>query len=252
MLELLKNFGGELGVQAGTNHFEATIDRTLTQLQTKTATVVIVDPGLTGTTLYFDVIVEVLTGHKFPTSYPSRRAWLHITVKDKNDQVIFESGSVSQDGAISGNDNDVDPLLFEPHYDEIISSDQVQIYEPIMHDVYGNVTTELLMAASYIKDNRLLPQGFNKETVPDDIAPQGGARSDDDFVSGMDSVSYRIDTGDAEGPFTIDVELLYQSISYRWANNISAYDTEQAQLFSAYYKSLLNLPVIIAAQSIEN
>ena len=252
MLKVLKNFGGELGVQAGTDHFDATIVRTLTQLQTQTASLAVFDPFLTGATLNFDVIVDVLTGHKFPTSYPSRRAWLHVIIKDANGQVIFESGGVGQDGAISGNDNDVDPLAFEPHYDEITSPEQVQIYEPIMHDVYGNVTTELLLAASYVKDNRLLPVGFDKGTVPDDIAPQGAARLDDDFVSGTDTVTYRIDTGDAEGPFTIDVELLYQSISYRWAQNTSAYDTEQAQLFSAYYNTLPNLPVVVAAESVEN
>ncbi len=252
MLELLKNFGGELGVQASTDHFDATIDRTLTQLQTQTATLAVFDPVLTGTTLNFDVIVDVLTGHKFPTSYPSRRVWLHVAVKDANGQVIFESGGVGPDGAISGNDNDVDPLTFEPHYDEITSPEQVQIYEPIMHDVYGNVTTELLMAASYVKDNRLLPAGFDKGTVPDDIAPQGTARLDDDFVSGADTVTYRIETDDAEGPFTIAVELLYQSIGYRWAKNISAHGTEQAQLFSAYYNTLPNLPVVVAAQSVES
>jgi len=92
MLELLKNFGGELSVQAGTDHFDATIDRTLAQLQTQTATIEVVQPVLTGATLNFDVIVDVLTGHKFPTSYPSRRTWLHVTVKDADGQVIFESG----------------------------------------------------------------------------------------------------------------------------------------------------------------
>ena len=251
MLQALKNFGGELGVQAGPEHFDATIARTLTQVQTQTAALTVLNPVLTGATLDFDVLVDVLTGHKFPTSYPSRRAWLHVTVKEPNGQIIFESGGVGQDGAISGNDNDVDPLAFEPHYDEITSPEQVQIYEPTMYDVYGNVTTELLLAASYVKDNRLLPVGFDKGSVPDDIAPQGAARLDDDFVSGTDTVTYRVDTGDAIGPFTIDVELLYQSISYRWAQNTIAYDTDQAQLFSAYYNTVPNLPVVVAAQSVE-
>ena len=132
---------------------------------------------------------------------------------------------------------------------EITSPEQVQIYEPVMHDVYGVVTTELLLAASYVKDNRLLPTGFDKETVPDDIAPQGTARLDADFVGGTDSVTYRIETGEAQGPFAVDVRLLYQSIGYRWAQNVSAFDTEEAQRFSAYYGALPNLPVVVAAQS---
>ena len=252
VLSILKNFGGELGVQADTGHFDATIARTLTQLQTRTATLTVSDPVLTGKALNFDVTVNVLTGHKFPTSYPSRRAWLHVTVKDANGQVIFESGHASQNGAINGNDNDANPLAFEPHYDEITSPEQVQIYEPIMHDVYGHVTTGLLLAASYVKDNRLLPVGFDKTAVTHDIAPQGDALADDDFGNGADAVTYGVDTGDAQGPFTVEVELLYQSIGYRWAQNISEYETEAAQVFSAYYNTLPNLPVVVVAQSIES
>ena len=251
MLEVLKNFGGELGVQAGTEHFDATIERTLAQLQTRTATLAVSNSNSADNTLIFDVTVNVLTGHKFPTSYPSRRAWLHVMVKDVNGLVVFESGSVNQNGAISGNDNDINMQDFEAHYDEISSPEQVQIYEPIMNDVYGNVTTELLMAASYTKDNRLLPLGFNKDTVPDDIAPRGAARLDDDFIDGTDTVTYRVDISEGKGPFSIDVELLYQSIGYRWAQNISNYDTEEAQLFSSYYNALPNLPIIIATQNVE-
>ena len=32
--------------------------------------------------LLVDVTVRNLTGHKLPTAYPSRRAWLHVTVRD--------------------------------------------------------------------------------------------------------------------------------------------------------------------------
>jgi cytochrome c551/c552 len=96
ILQVLKSFGGELGVQAGPELFDATIARTLTQLQTQTAALAVLNPVLTGATLDFDVLVDVLTGHKFPTSYPSRRAWLHVTVKDTNGQIVFESGGVGQ------------------------------------------------------------------------------------------------------------------------------------------------------------
>ncbi len=252
LLEILKNFGGELGVQANTEHFDATIARTQTQLQSKTATLAVTEPARAGTTLSFDVTVSALTGHKFPTSYPSRRAWLHVTVKDADGKVIFESGGVSNDGTIRGNDNDADPLAFEPHYDEITSPQQVQIYEAIMQDTGGNVTTVLLSASAYVKDNRLLPTGFDKTAASNDIAPQGDALADNDFVGGADTVTYRIDTGYAEGPFTVEAELLYQSISFRWAQNVSAYDTEQAQTFSAYYNTLPNLPVLVAAQSMQS
>ena len=110
------------------------------------------------------VFVENLGGHKLPTAYPSRRSWLHVTVRDRNDKVIFESGALRPDGSIAGNDNDADPRRFEPHYNEITSGEQVQIYEDIMGDTKGDVTTGLLTAVRYLKDNRLLPQGFDKRT----------------------------------------------------------------------------------------
>ena len=252
MLDVLKNFGGELGVQADAEHFDATSARTLTQLQSQTAALAITDPVLADTMLSFDVTTNVLTGHKFPTGYPSRRAWLHVTVKDANGQIVFESGSVSDNGAISGNDNDANALVFEPHYDEITSPEQVQIYETIMQDVYGDVTTILLSASAYSKDNRLLPAGFDKTAVTPDIIPQGEALTDDDFVDGVDTVTYHVDAGSATGPFTVEVELLYQTIAFRWAQDVSTHNTEQAQRFSAYYNTLPNLPVVVTAQSVQS
>jgi hypothetical protein len=73
--------------------------------------------------------VENLSGHKFPTAFPSRRAWLHFTVHDHGGRVVFESGALRPDGSIVGNDNDADPRRFEPHYAAINSTEQVEIYE---------------------------------------------------------------------------------------------------------------------------
>ncbi len=252
MLELLKTFGDELGVQASTEHFDATLDRTLTQLQSQTATISISDLAKVERAISFNVTTNIMTGHKFPSGYPSRRSWLHVTVKDSSGKIIFESGAVSNNGTISGNDNDADTLAFEPHYDQITSSEQVQIYETIMQDVYGNLTTVLLSASAYTKDNRLLPTGFDKTAVDTDIVPKGKAFSDDDFISGADTVGYRVDTGDYSGPFMVEVSLLYQSIAFRWAQDSSTYDTEPAQVFNAYYSTLPNLPILVATQSIQS
>ena len=69
--------------------------------------------------LAIDVMVRNLTGHKLPTAYPSRRAWLHVTIRDRDGQVIFESGAIEPSGLIRGNDNDADGRRFEPHHTEI-------------------------------------------------------------------------------------------------------------------------------------
>ena len=248
ILGILKNFGGELGAQAGADHFQATLERTLTQLQSNTAELIISPPVMEDSLLSFDVSINSFSGHKLPTGYPSRRVWLHVRIEDGNGQLIFESGASEANGAIVGNENDQDPLSFEAHYNEISSPDQVQIYESIMHDVAGDLTTVLLSASSYIKDNRLLPTGFDKTSVSNDIAPAGNALTDGNFTGGGDSVTYLIDTGDSDGPFLVEVELLYQSISYRWAEDLSAYNTEKSNQFTDYYNTLTNLPVVLAVQ----
>ena len=188
--------------------------------------------------LAIDVMVRNLTGHKLPTAYPSRRAWLHVTVRDRNGQVIFESGAMEPSGAIRANDNDVDAARFEPHHTEIRSADQVLVYESVMHDVNGNVTTGLLRGTGYIKDNRLLPRGFDKATAVPDIAVRGAAQNDPDFTAGSDRVRYLVNPSGRTGPFEVVAELRYQPISYRWAQNLRAYDAMETRRFVNWYDEM--------------
>jgi len=131
-----------------------------------------------GGSIAVEVAVSNLTGHKMPTGYPSRRAWLHLSVQDQQGRIVFESGAIDPTGRIRGNDNDADPARFERRYDEIRSADEVQIYESVMRTPAGTPTTGLLQAVGYIKDNRLLPRGFDKVTAAADIAVHGEAASD--------------------------------------------------------------------------
>ena len=85
-------------------------------------------------------------------------------MRDGGNAAVFESGGFDPTGATRGNDNDADPLGYERHHDEITGSDQVQVYEPVMVDENGAVTTGLLTGVRYVKDNRLLPRGFDKTT----------------------------------------------------------------------------------------
>jgi hypothetical protein len=97
------------------------------------------------------------------------------------------------------------------------------------------VTTGLLSAVSYLKDNRILPRGFDKRTAPGDVAVHGDALADPDFRAGEDRVRYSIDTGGVRGPLTIEVQLWYQSIAYRWAQNLRGYSSAEPQRFVEYY-----------------
>ena len=87
---------------ASSADFDATIAAMVAQLQTETATLTLDGLALEGGTLTGDIVVSALTGHKFPTSFPSRHAWLHVTVQDGAGHVIFESGAYDALGTHRG------------------------------------------------------------------------------------------------------------------------------------------------------
>jgi hypothetical protein len=248
MVRLLNRYRTDLGVDASSPELEATARATIHQLQTETATVTASTPQLNDGTLSFDVDVRNLTGHKFPTGYPARRTWLHVTVHDAQGRTVFESGAISATGAIEGNDNDADARRFEPHYDTITRSDQVQIYEPILGDRNGVPTTGLLTATQYLKDNRLLPRGFDKTTAAAEIGVFGEALKDATFTGGGDRVRYAV-TVPGPGPFSVDVELRYQPIGYRWAHNLDGYDAAEPRRFVGYYKDLAADASVVVAHT---
>jgi hypothetical protein len=235
MLGILNRFRTELGVGARPAELDAAILRTKAFLQSSSASLAVEGARLVAGRLEADVIVRNLAGHKLPTAYPSRRSWLHVTVRDGKGRVVFSSGQVERTGAIAGNDNDRDAARFEPHYRQIRSGDEVQIYEAIMGTATGHVTTGLLSAVTYLKDNRLPPRGFDKLTAPGDVAVHGDALADPDFGAGEDRVRYSIDTAGAPGPFTIEAQLWYQSIGYRWARNLDGHTAAEPRRFVAYY-----------------
>jgi hypothetical protein len=103
----------------------------------------------------------------------------------------------------------------------------------------------------YVKDNRLLPRGFDKQTAESDIAVHGAALDDRDFVGAGDSVNYSVDLAGARGPFVVEAELLYQPIGYRWASNLKAYDkAPEPKRFTTYYVSMAASATTTLARSI--
>jgi hypothetical protein len=236
MLDILRINRGELGVTALPQELEAASAETRRFLATQAATLSISRAQRTAAGLELALEVASATGHKLPTAYPSRRAWLHVIVRDATGQVVFESGAPQPNGGIAGNDNDVDAARYEPHYEVVTSPGQVQIYETIMVDRRDTVTTGLLHGVRYVKDNRLLPRGFDKGTAEPDIAVHGEAAADGDFAAGGDRVRYRIELpASAAAPLRVEAELLYQSIGYRWAENLRAYDADETRRFARYF-----------------
>jgi hypothetical protein len=50
-------------------------------------------------------------------------------------------------------------------------------------------------------------------------------------------VRYAIDMP-AQGPVTLEVELRFQTISFRWARNLATYSAAETKRFGAYYDSM--------------
>lgn len=154
-----------------------------------------------------DVTVDNKTGHKFPTGYPSRRAWLHLR-STSGTSVVFESGRVDAYGrVVDAQGNAIDQREHvRPHRDYVDSDAQAQIYELVPGDSQGRVARSLLDATQVLKDDRLLPSGFSK--VLGALVLPVGTDGDANFGS-SDRVTYRFA---ASGKVHVDVELLFQSV----------------------------------------
>jgi hypothetical protein len=249
MQHVLERYHDELAVAAPASELAAAADNTIQYLQTQAARVTLSEPEMVDGRLRVEVRVENLGGHKLPTAYPSRRVWLHLVMSDRDGRAVFESGALREDGSIEGNDNDADAARYEPHYREIREPQQVQIYESILADTDGHVTTGLLSATGYLKDNRLLPHGFDKNTAAAEIAVHGDARNDPAFTDRGNAIVYSVLPGSAQGPYRVSVQLLYQPVGYRWANNLKGYDAAQTRRFHEEYTALAGASATVLAEA---
>ena len=248
MQDMLMNFRTELGIDENISDeaFEASIERNRAFLKTS-ASLELLNTSLNGSTLSMDVKVTNLTGHKLPSGYHSRRAYLHVRVLDSTGKQVYENGKIRDDGSIAGVSEDANPNSYEIHYDKITSATQVQVYQAITGDADGNQTHSLLAATQFLKDNRLTPAGFNKNNVPDDVAVQGVAKTDPDFNNGSDTVTYEM-TVAGTAPYTTLVELRYQPFAFGSLMALFAESDEvdQVDMFRTIYDSTTLRDEIIA------
>ena len=87
-----------------------------------------------------------------------------------------------------------------------------------------------------MKDNRLLPRGFDKATAEPDIAVRGQARppTATSRATAIGCATRRCRR--RAGAVHVDVELRYQPISFRWAENLRRYDAAEPRRFVSYYE----------------
>lgn len=256
MLELMKNRIDELGITATEDHFNLVIDRTLNILQNESADVELIANTVDGDTAKYTVKITNKTGHKLPSGYPSRRAYIDFVMTDEDGNEIFHSGKMVPGYEVQGQNAD-----YEPHY-EVINDDenQVQIYELVMGDVLGNVTTVLERADHTLKDNRFVPLGFTvNHPAYDTTAIVGAAFTDPNFNhingvegSGTDEVKYHVPVTGISGNVTVTARLMYQSLPPKWNAEMFAVDDPTINAFEEMYWAEGPDPVMMASDEVSS
>ncbi len=253
MTQLLRDNRQVLKLSTPPEAFDRVIEESRKLLQHGTAKLSIVNRPLASSATRISVKIENLSGHKFPTAYPSRRAWLEFIVRDSHGEVVFASGRVNKRGQIC--DVEGEPIPSEiaggptqPHFDTITNSTQVQIYETFMQDNDGVLTFALLRGSQFKKDNRLLPQGWSNQHAYAVATQPLGTSGDEDFLAGTDTIHYELPL--PSGRYKIEARLLFQSLSSRYVAELLEVETPEVKFFADLYKNANLAPEIIATESI--
>ncbi len=185
----------------------------------------------TDSNLEATVRVENLAGHSLPSGVAFRRAFISFEVLSQSGEVVWASGLTNSAGAIlNGTSEDVLPTeffydaatkkqVFQPHHEVITDEGQVQIYEEVMADTTGKITTSFVGSDKHIKSNRLLPKGWREDgPLAEFTRPYGDAERDPEYINpagatGSDTIIYRIPLNDrTRGAVSVRAVLYYQSI----------------------------------------
>ena len=159
------------------------------------------------------VTVTNHAGHYLPSGVNFRRVFLEFLVNDAEGNILWASGRTNDVGAIiEGADGPVlpsellleNPQALQPHYQRIEREDQVQIYQELVSDSAGDITTSFLRRVTTLKNNRIRPRGFdpaffasNPSRFVQELAEiPGEARFDpyytDPALTGADQIEYLV------------------------------------------------------------
>ena len=229
----------------------------------RTATIAITEIEKTSEAIVANVEVENLVGHKFPSGVGFRRAFIEFAVLDNAGNTLWMSGRTTPTGIlveahgqpIKGElfwKPNCEPMsaqeqkgFYQPHYRTITRQEQVQIYQELVTDPRGKLTTSFLALAKSVKDNRLLPRGWNPSValatqaqlgspklsaealvhhVQSILPDAAGGTVDDPYYKpisqgglggGGDTLTYRVALRDLSGagaPAQVRARLFYQAI----------------------------------------
>jgi hypothetical protein len=182
------------------------------------------------------VTVHNRTGHYLPTGVGFRRMFLELLVRDAAGELLWASGRTNELGfLLDGLSDDVldseQPTRFpsappQPHYQTITAGDQVQIYQELIRDSDGRLTTSFLRRFATVKDNRVRPKGYDPQFYARSSSPyiqelavlHGAEASDPSYFdprrTGSDEVEYRLalEPDVLARAASVEATLYYQSI----------------------------------------
>ncbi len=248
MLNLMKDNHDALALNSGTEFLDQTIKRTKQMLTMKTIDLSIEDIVAGPDTFFVKISLKNKAGHKFPTGFPSRRAYIELLVSHEKD-TLFHSGKRGS-GALT----QINPDRFEPHYETINNEEQVQIYEFVMGNTIGKVTTILERAHIPLKDNRIVPEGFRFTHVNyDTVKVVGRAAVDADYNSGLgfDRITYAIPASKIVSGAMVRAALHYETVPESWLHELfgRANEDEDISRFKSMYEASDNTPVEVASDT---
>lgn len=238
----------ELGAEAPREAFDAVLAAAREQLERRTARLTLEGLRLRDGRLLGAARVETLTGHKLPTGIPVRRTWLRLRVL-AGERVVLALGEHDAGGRIVGVDGAprAEELAGGPTYPHRAALDgpgAVQVWEQVLADSDGRPTYRLRRAAGSVKDDRLLPAGFDPARADPGTLPVATA-GDEDFLGGGDVVGLDLPVG--AGPLVVEAALLYQPLGARWAAELFTVDDPAVARFRAMYEAADRTPVVLAS-----
>ncbi|MEA1875947.1 MAG: T9SS type A sorting domain-containing protein [Bacteroidota bacterium] len=250
---VFSNHSAELGINANATQLDSTKNRMTRMLQDNSLQIQLEELSRDSQKLRVMLNLQNISGHKLPSGFPSRRMWVEFLAVDATGDTLMHSGAPKPNNQFEG-DNEV----YQPHYQLISESNQVQIYEMIMGDEDGEMTTELLRAVNPLKDNRIPPRGFSNQHLSyDTVRIVGQADLDANFNrdegiqgSGSDQLTYEVSVKSGSGAVKITAKVYYQTISEEWLQDIFDSGTEESVDFKAMYDYSNPEPTIMAESSL--
>ena len=168
---------------------------------------------------------------------------------------LFASGLFDESGHILNYSG-----VNEGHHNVINSEEQVQVYEMMMADVNGDLTTILERADEYIIDNRLPPAGFTTtHSTYDTVRIVGAALTDPDFNkngvaegTGKDVLHFHFPYSLLTQRVNASVKVYYQAVPPAFLGEMRTLSAPEIQTFLSMYDNADHTPFLVADDTLQS